>query len=43
MKKKVLQLAGLPAPLMSALQEAYEVVEYSTLSDRDFFRHGGGV
>lgn len=36
MKKKVLKLAGLPAPLMSALQEAYEVVEYSTLSDRDF-------
>ncbi|MGB9095381.1 2-hydroxyacid dehydrogenase [Erwinia sp.] len=41
MKKKVLKLAGLPAPLLSALQEVYEVVEYSTLSDSDFQQRAG--
>lgn len=41
MKKKVLQLAGLPAPLLSALQAAYEIVEVSSLSHSEFQRMAG--
>lgn len=36
MKTKILKQAGLPAPLMIALQARYEVVEYSALTERDF-------
>lgn len=36
MKMKVLKQAGLPVPLVDALQARYEVVEYSTLTERDF-------
>lgn len=36
MKMKVLKQAFLPAPLLSDLQERYEVVEYSLLTSDDF-------